>query len=463
MVMALLGAGCAPMREPEFALLYNEAAQHHGPDRNPIIVIPGLLGSKLFDPKTGTIVWGAFEPGAADPDDPDGARLIALPIGNGESLANTRDSVRPHGVLDKARITLLGIPLEVQAYAGILSTLGAGGYRDEALGLAGEVDYGAEHFTCFQFDYDWRRDNIETAAKLHAFIKEKREYVRQEYKRRYGIDKDDIKFDIVAHSMGGLITRYFLRYGGQDLGPDGSAPALNWDGANDVERVVLIGTPNAGSPQALLSLVDGYQLGPLLPVFPPALLGTFQSPYQLLPRPRHDQVQWDGDPARPVDVLDPEVWERLGWGLAAPNQARMLEVLEPNIHDAMERRARGLALQRRLLERARSFMNALDQPAKTPEGLDVILVAGDALPTAARLAVNSKTGEVTVLERGPGDGTVLRTSAILDERVGQPWQPFVASPLDLRTTMFLPDEHLDLTRNPVFRDNVLYWLLEAPR
>ncbi len=29
--------------------------------------------------------------------------------------------------------------------------------------------------------------------------------------------------------------------------------------------------------------------------------------------------------------------------------------------------------------------------------------------------------------------------------------------------LFLPHDHLGLTRRATFRDNVLYWLLEAPR
>ena len=41
----------------------------------------------------------------------------------------------------------------------LLGVLGVGGYRDMDLGLAGAIDYGTDHFTCFQFDYDWRRDN----------------------------------------------------------------------------------------------------------------------------------------------------------------------------------------------------------------------------------------------------------------------------------------------------------------
>ncbi len=31
----------------------------------------------------------------------------------------------------------------------------------------GSTDYGDGHFTCFQFDYDWRRDNVEDAKRLN--------------------------------------------------------------------------------------------------------------------------------------------------------------------------------------------------------------------------------------------------------------------------------------------------------
>ena len=73
-------AACSRTPDADLALLYNPAAQHHGPDRNPIIVIPGLLGSRLRDPASGRIVWGAFDGNAADPGTADGARLVALPF-----------------------------------------------------------------------------------------------------------------------------------------------------------------------------------------------------------------------------------------------------------------------------------------------------------------------------------------------------------------------------------------------
>lgn len=119
--------------------------------------------------------------------------------------------------------------------------------------------------------------------------------------------------------------------------------------------------------------------------------------------------------------------------------------------------------KRRLLARARAFTEALDRPAPTPDGLELFLIAGDAVPTARTVSVDSGDGSVRILDRAPGDGTVLRSSAPLDEREGQAWQPQVETPIDFRTVLFLPEDHLGLTRSPVFRDNVLYWLLEDPR
>ena len=456
-------SGCASTPESaELALIYNASARHHGPDRNPIIAIPGILGSKLMVPPD-LMAWGAFEPGAADPGDPQGARVIALPIRAGEPLSELRDGVVPAGVLDRVRIQLIGIALEIQAYAGILATLGAGGYRDDALGLAGEVDYGDDHFTCFQFAYDWRRDNVENARRLHEFILEKREYVRGEYAERFGIDDADVKFDIAAHSMGGLLTRYFLMYGSQDLPEDGSLPELTWEGANLVERVITIGTPNAGSASALVELVEGRKIGPLLPFYPPALMGTFPTLYQLLPRARHQPVVWDADDERPLDHMDPALWQRMGWGLASPDEAPVLDVLMPDVRDPEQRRKIALAVQATMLERASAFHRAIDRPARAPDGLDLFLVAGDAAPTTSRISVSSEDGSVLVMAHDPGDGVVLRSSALMDERLGAEWAPQLVTPIDFDSYLFLPEDHLGLTSGDVFRDNVLFWLLEEPR
>lgn len=464
-VAVALTAACAThFAPPDLGALYGRAARHYGPDRNPIVVIPGLTGSTLVDSTSGRVVWGAFTGDYARPGRPEDLRLMALPMQPGASLRELRDDVQPGGVLDRVKVRVLGMPLVVRAYVEILAVLGVGGYKDESLGLAGAIDYGSDHYTCFQFDYDWRRDNVETAQRLARFLEEKRRAVREESRRRFGTDPGDVRFDVVAHSMGALPLRYFLRFGDADLPEDGSLPPVTWAGAEYLDRVIMVGPPNAGSLDSLFDLVRGYDPGLFVPTYPPALLGTFPAVYQLLPRGRHGVLLEGAADTRFRDPYDPALWEQMGWGLASPDQDQVLSVLLPDITDPEERHRIALDHLRKSLDRARQLNAALDQPApRPPSGLDLHLVAGDAVPTLRAARIDTASGRLHVASRGPGDGTVLRTSTLLDERENGSWGPTLQSPIPWTEVLFLFTDHLGLTRNMVFMDNVLFWLLEKPR
>jgi len=457
-------SGCVSVTKfPDIGEIYNKSAQYHYVDRNPVILIPGIMGSKLVDQKTGQIVWGAFGGGSVNPDEPRGARLIALPMKEGFSLKDLKDQVIPKGVLEQVKVKLWGLPVNLRAYIDILRTLGAGNYYDQQFAQATGLYYGKGHYTCFQFDYDWRRDISENAERLHEFLITKRAYVQQQIEKEFGVKNYDVKFDLVAHSMGGLLARYYLEFGGQDLPKDGKLPPVTWEGAKYVDKLVMIATPNAGTIEALQDLVKGVRFSIFLPKYEPAVLGTMPALYEMLPRNRYHRVVNAQNPDESIDLFDPQLWRKMNWGLTSENQQHILKMLLPEVSNAEERKEIAFDHLKKSLKRAKQFMQTMDQPAVTPPGVSIYLFVGDAQPTDAVVSVDSKTGSLKVIKKEPGDGVVLRSSVLLDERIGNRWEPYVESPIPWTSTQFLFTDHVGLTKDAAFTDNLLFLLLEKDK
>ena len=464
-VTVLTGDGTAPNSDaarPQLGDIYGRTAQSPDAERNPLIVIPGVLGSRLVDDDSRRVVWGEFGGDGIDPSSANGARLLGLPMAEGKALWELTDSVHVQGVLDTLEIRVFGVPFEMNAYRDILVALGVGGYRESVSGPT-DINYGGTNHNSFQFAYDWRRDNVENAHRLHQFIMGKKAEIEAARQKRFGDKATPVKFDIVAHSMGGLIARYYVQYGDVDLPKDGSIPTLTWAGAANVERVVLVGTPSAGSIDAVENMVRGVVFSQALPRYQAAILGTMPGLYQLLPRPRHRPVISDVE-QKPVDIMDPQMWARYRWGLLNPNQQSILRQLLPNIGDPAQQQRIAYDHVKKCLDRARAFHAALDVRSKPPAGTSVHLIAGDAYPTSAQLWLHGD-GSVSTASRLPGDGKVTRASALMDERYadGTKWSPRLVSPISWSSVNFLFTDHLGLTKDPAFTDNVLYLLLEAPR
>ncbi|MBX3390827.1 MAG: hypothetical protein KF691_15365 [Phycisphaeraceae bacterium] len=467
MALAVLAPGCATnsARSPDLKAIYEESAQKIGSERNPVVVIPGILGSNLVEKGSGKVVWGAFTYGATDTDYPEGARLFCLPMRSGASLSELTDDVEPDGVLEslEANVGLLKVNA-LEPYKGIIRSLAAGKYVDRDIARAsrakteaeGPIDYAGLHYTCFQFDYDWRRDISESAARLDRLVRDAAGLATDAR-----ADGRPAKVDVVAHSMGGLVALYYLRYGTQALPEDGSLPQPSWEGAKFIDQLIIVGTPSAGSVLALKQMVEGVSYSPITPTYQPAFLGTMPSIYELLPRTRHARVI-DSQTRKAIDLYDVETWKKYNWGLADARQDRYVAWLLPDVGDAEQRRAIALDQLSKCLKRAKQLHAALDRPiGESP--VPIHLIAGDTIPTPSVITVDHRSGQLTVSEQAPGDGTVTRASALMDERTGGGWKARLDSPIAWSSVRFLQGDHIELTSNAPFTDDLLYLLLEAPR
>ncbi len=482
----LLGACSTTPEHANIAEIYKDAALNEV--RNPVIVIHGILGARLAQRSTGKTVWGAFTSDTLDPDSKEGARAIALPLEPPACCTDydpEQEDVYAAGPLTALKVSILFNIISVKIYANIIRALGAGGYTDPIAYEPLSPRYADDHFTCYTFFYDWRRDNVQNAVALHKFIQESRKEIdrramlkikklRQEGSEESIMHATELlawlgkgyRFDIVAHSMGGLLARYYLRYGAADLPEDGTQATVTWAGSKEVDRMILVGTPNLGSIDSLRQLQEGFKPGFLLPRYHKALLGSMASIYQLLPRSRHGVLLDSNKQAAKVDLMDPEVWRQNGWGLMDKKADKMLQWLLPEAKTTEERRDKAYTYLQWCLERARLFHAAMDKKPENPCPSRIYLFASGSRPTLTR-ALLKKKGDRLLPSFGnssallsPGDETVPRYSAVGDEREGKPFQFGLQSNIPWTNKTFLSGDHLGLTMNAEFTDNMLHILLE---
>jgi len=446
-----LAMGCAGRSSPlaKIADVYQPDLERARARASTIVFVPGIMGSELHDSRDGHVVWGTFWSGGAWEDT---LRDLALPFAVDRPVSQLRDSLVPGGELLVVDLALPSGPIHARAYPGsfeglVKSLLETGTHHaPEALSIE---DAMAGRDPIIGFGYDWRRDIASEARRLHEVV------VAASEERR--LRTGNSRIDIVAHSMGTQVVRWYLQYGTAPVPADGSLPELTWAGVRYVERVLLVAAPNLGEARALEVMLHGAQEHPLLPKYPPAVLATFPAAFQILPRPRDHRVIW-ADNGEPVDLYDVAVWESLKWGPFADDQDEALRALLPEVETRTER----LALLRKhmaaCLEHARRFHEALDRPAPPPPEVRIHSFVGDRHPTPAVLHVNRRNGKVKWARAEPGDGTATRTSALGQSRFDRQEPPTITS----HSVHFSGAEHLPIVGDPSFLNQALYLLLEEP-
>lgn len=445
--------------------LYADATDQDASTRNPVVVIPGIMGSRLRDRKSGRVLWGGRDKGEfADPTDPEQLRMISLPMDPEDAPLRDRvDETMADGSIDQLKAKVFGFPVSVHAYGPILQMLGVGGFlMNEGRGK-NKIALNYSHRSianCFEFAYDWRRSVVDNVKRLDAFIDGVLEFAAYDAGPNA---RENLRVDVVAHSMAGLLVRYYLRYGAQTLPDDGSPPKIDWSGAQKVEHAIMVGTPSAGSHAALDRLMNGLPESPATPHYDPAILCTYPSIYQLLPRPRHLPYVHETTQDPIDDLMDPECWIRNKWGLADPQSEPVIANMLPEVKDAKDRNRIAMNHMAKCLDEARRFHDALDVPANAPPHVALHLFAGDGVLTPSKASAGVGRGTFKVLDRDYGDGTVLRSSALMDERRGRTGIPRVITPIRWDAVTFVPTDHMLLTRHPTFVNNALYILLEKAR
>lgn len=437
--------------KPYIGPISEKTLAYEGLERNPLIVVHGFRGASLIDIKTNQNIWGTFYPAEVVSISDSKMRSLMHPLGYNKKLKDLKDDVIADKLLETIKITFYGVQYEESAYDEMIEVLIKGGYVPENRPLP----EGKNYPSMFLFAYDWRRDLPESAAKLSEFIKEKRTYMQKVYEEQYGVKDYNVQFDIICHSMGGLVSRYYLRYGNQDLPDDGTMPNLNWAGNVYLDRLIIVGTPNAGYMDTFLELLRGAPLQP----YPLMALGTLPAYYQMLPAPNTMSFLYSDDPdGEPFDIFDPFIWEKMSWGIANPEGDKILKILLPDVSSKKERRKIALDHLSKCLNRAKQFIKAMEIQASPPKDIKLYLVYGYGIKTTKCVLINRKTGKVDSIAYGSGDGKVLASSALWDRRVETKWTPFINSPINWSGITVLRAAHMAITKEPTFEDNIIFML-----
>jgi pimeloyl-ACP methyl ester carboxylesterase len=467
-VLPPLLSGCiSARRTPNLARIFADARARTG--KRPIIIIPGILGSELVNTQTGEVAWPSLFRSSDDG--------LALPVS--PDLASNRDKLEPRKIIDIARLSQARLGPEMYIYRDLLDAISKyGGYREGDWSNPGPD---GDHDTFYVYPYDWRRDNVETA----------RDFVRRVLDLKRKLNRPDLRFNVVAHSMGGLVARYAARYGDADLPPDGTPPVPNWNGAAHINKIIMFGTPNEGSFDAFATIVEGYSVTeglrrriPLLNKLSREDIFTSPAIFQLLPHTPVAHFLDENLQPLNVDLYDPATWQRYGWSPVTDADYRRRYVKGQTRGDDAPFRGGSLAdldaYFAVVLHRAKRFQEALDAPLEGETPVSLYAFGGDCeetldAPVLLRDEKNNRwitltrprdfrtsTGrkvsreEATRAMYAPGDGRVTRRSLTAESLASRrPHNSLFETSLPIVYAVFGCDLHGNIQNNKLLLDNAL--------
>lgn len=361
------------------------------PMKDIIVILPGILGSVLQ--KDGRDLWNVS-----------GQAIWQILTRTGDTIGSLKlgqDSPEADSLGDGVRATAL-----IQDTHLIPGLWKIDGYTQTARLIThnfevipGDIYNDPEDRAAnfYQFPYDWRRDNRANARVLKKLIDKRLRCWRQQS------GAADARVILLAHSMGGLISRYYLEV---------------LEGWQDSRALFTFGTPYRGSLNAINFLANGYKK---LFLDLTEVMRSLTSIYQLLPI--YPVINIDGTYHRVAEVE----------GIPHIDPVRAQDAL------AFHREIEAAVDQHLKLERyLQSFTVVPIAGVQQPTLQSAILEGGQLTASSALPAVLAGRPDLS-----DGDGTVPQVSAIPLERS----QHF--------DNLFIAEQHGSLQNQPQVLDNLL--------
>lgn len=221
--------------------------------RDMVVILPGILGSVLQ--KDGKDIWDVSGKAIWKVLSSLGNSIQELELAQDDPIAeNLGDGIKATRIMKDTHL-IPGL-VKVDGYTKT-SRLITDNFDVISGNIYEDADDKAANF--YHFPYDWRRDNRANARLLKILI-DKRLKRWREYS-----GAEDAKVILLAHSMGGLVSRYYLEV---------------LEGWRDCKALFTFGTPYRGSVKAVNFLANGYKQ---LFIDLTQVMRSLTSIYQLLP------------------------------------------------------------------------------------------------------------------------------------------------------------------------------------
>jgi len=334
------------------------------PLKDLVVILPGILGSVLQ--KDGKNLWAVSGQAVGQIFTNSEQTFQNVKLGQDDPEAESLgDGVRATALIQDTHL----IPgfWKIDGYTKTASLI-TDNFDVTPGDIYNDPDDKAANF--YQFPYDWRRDNRANARILKKLIDKRLKCWREKS------GASDAKVILMAHSMGGLVSRYYLEV---------------LEGWQDSRALFTFGTPYRGSLKAVNFLANGYKQ---MFLDLTEVIRSLTSVYQLLPIYKVININGEYHRIAEIDNL--------------PNIDRLKAQDALAFHREIEAAVEQHLKDERYLKSFRTVpISGVQQPTlQSVALLNGKLTASEDLPEVMR----------NRSDLGDGDGTVPKVSAIPIER-----------------------------------------------